>query len=89
MKKIALTIMMLIIGAVAFQGFQCASRNMTTAKVAFNNRDFDKAIEFLNMELAQNPNNGEAYVYLTEAYLVKNNLHKAAESAQKSSVIEN
>lgn len=84
MKKIALTIMMLIIGAVAFQGFQCASRNMTTAKVAFNNRDYDKAIEFLNMELAQNPNNGEAYVYLTEAYLVKNNLHKAAESAQKA-----
>lgn len=84
MKKIALSILMLLVGSIAFQGFQCASRNMTTAKVAFNNRDYDKSIEYLKMELAANPNNGEAYVYLTEIYMTKQEFVLAAESANKA-----
>ncbi len=59
------------------QGFQCASREMTTAKVAMQNRDYPKAVEFLKQELANNPNNTEAMIALTETSLLVGDIETA------------
>ena len=69
MKHYIKLIAILIIATIALQGFQCASREMTTAKVAIKSGEIDKAIENLNKEIEKNPKNGEAYILLAELNL--------------------
>jgi len=76
--------MIAIIGALVLQGFQCSSREMTTAKVAFQSKDYDKAIDFAQQELTKNPQNEEAYLLMADIYLMKGNVKKAAEFAVKA-----
>ncbi|OGU57588.1 MAG: hypothetical protein A2X64_09055 [Ignavibacteria bacterium GWF2_33_9] len=57
---------------------------MTTAKVAFSQKDYDKSIDFAQQEITKNPNNGEALLLLADAYLMKGNPKKAAEYANKA-----
>lgn len=66
MKHYVKLFAMLIIGIIALQGFQCSSREMTTAKVAIKSGDIPKAVENLQKELEKNPKNGEAYILLAE-----------------------
>lgn len=66
-------IVFLIIGTVLFQGFQCASPEMTSAKLAVRNHDYAKAETKLNQELSKNPNNVEANIMMAS---VKMKLHK-------------
>ena len=61
--------MLLIAGTVLFQGFQCASTEMTTAKVALQNKDYQKAEQFLQKELAKNDINEEAWLFLIQIQL--------------------
>jgi tetratricopeptide (TPR) repeat protein len=59
--------MLMLLGAtIIFQGFQCSSREMTTAKVAIKNGDNAKAIENLQLEIEKNSKNAEAYILLAE-----------------------
>lgn len=55
----------------ALTGFDCASTEMTTAKVAIKQKDFDKAEASLKKELAARPQNGEAWNMLSEIYEAK------------------
>ena len=48
------------------QGFQCASPEYTTAKLAMKEKDYPKAEEYLERELKKNPQNAEAWAYLAE-----------------------
>lgn len=90
MKRAFGLLFFLLIGAIAFQGFQCSSRELTTAKVAFANKDYDKAIDFAQQEITKNPGNGEAYMLIADAYLMKGNVKLAAENAMKADkVIDN
>lgn len=84
MKRIFQLMMIAIIGALVLQGFQCSSREMTTAKVAFQSKDYDKAIDFAQQELTKNPQNEEAYLLMADIYLMKGNVKKAAEFAVKA-----
>lgn len=52
----------------ALSGFDCASTEMTTAKVALQRKDMQKAEESLKKELAARPQNGEAWMLLGEMY---------------------
>lgn len=52
----------------ALSGFDCASTEMTTAKVALQRKDLQKAEESLKKELAARPQNGEAWMLLGEVY---------------------
>lgn len=54
---------------------------MTTAKVAFKNGDYDKAMDFAHQELTKNPQSEEAYLLIADIYMMKGNLKKAAEFA--------
>ncbi|MCX6146155.1 MAG: tetratricopeptide repeat protein [Candidatus Kapabacteria bacterium] len=56
MKKIFANMLALFVGALMFQGFQCASPDLQTAQMAYNNKDLKKATLFLDKELNHNPN---------------------------------
>ena len=77
MKKYFNLILILFISSLIIQGFQCASREMTTAKVAVQNKDYPKAVEFFQLELQKNPNNTEALIALTETYIMMEDVEGA------------
>lgn len=52
----------------SLSGFQCASTEMTSAKIALQNKDFEKAESSLQQEVAARPANGEAWYLLSEMY---------------------
>ncbi len=64
MKRITSMILLLIAGAILTQGFQCASREMSTAKQKFSIKEYADAEVAVNQELAKNPANDEAKVLL-------------------------
>jgi len=80
LKKYFKMMILLFGSALMMQGFQCASREMTTAKVAVQSKDFAKAIEYFNLEVKNNPTNVEAHTALTEVYLMTGNIFQAANS---------
>ncbi len=49
--------------------YQCASPEMTTAKIAINRKDYKAAEESLQKELAKNAMNGEAWLLLSQAMM--------------------
>lgn len=87
MKKIIQLTLIAFVGALILQGFQCSSREMTTAKVAFKNGDYDKALDFAQQEITKNPQSDEAYLLIADIYMMKSNLKKAAEFAVKADKI--
>lgn len=66
MKRLLVSILFLAIGAVLFQGFQCQTREMGSAKNYIKRGEHEKAIKSLNMEIKKNPKNVEAYILLAE-----------------------
>lgn len=78
MKKTIVTLLLLIIGSFAFQGFQCASTEMTTAKMKFQQKDFAAAEENVKKELKKNPKNEDAYILLAKIKLSQNEVIEAA-----------
>ncbi len=83
MKRIIVLAVMLLAGSVLFQSFQCSSRNITTAKVKMQNKEYDDAVVSLNKELAVNPNSEEAHALLAEVYYQRKDRANAAKSALK------
>ena len=80
-----LKLMLLLIGAtILLQGFQCASREMTSAKVALKNGDTEKAIENLKLEIDKNPKNAEAYILLAELKSKEGEFEEAAALMDKA-----
>lgn len=77
MKYYLKLFLLLLVTTILFQGQQCASREMTTAKVAMKNSDFPKAIENLQLEISKNPKNGEAYILLAEIKAMQGDLPSA------------
>lgn len=64
MKRITLIILFLTAGAILTQGFQCASREMSTAKMKYSQKLYEDSEKAVNQELAKNPANDEAKVLL-------------------------
>ncbi|MFH1050610.1 MAG: tetratricopeptide repeat protein [bacterium] len=79
MKRYLILSVLLIAGAILFQGFQCASPEMTTARIAVTNNDWKKVEEFAGKEISKNPRNGEAKFLLSRAKLKLNKIEAAAE----------
>jgi len=77
-KRYFILLFFLISGTILFQGFQCASPEMTTAKLAFRNNDWQKVEEFAGKEIAKNPKNGEAKFLLSRAKIKLNKTEEAA-----------
>src|SRR5215216_4605410 len=52
----------------SLSGFECASTQVTTARVALGRKDYKAAEDALKKEVAQNSMNGEAWKLLGDVY---------------------
>lgn len=83
-KKYTLMLLSLFIGAFLMQGFQCASPEYTTAKLALKNREYTKAEEYFEKELKKNQQNGEAWMFMAETKLYLRKFVEANEAADNA-----
>ncbi|HEY6190948.1 MAG TPA: tetratricopeptide repeat protein [Bacteroidota bacterium] len=65
-------------------GFQCGSSEMTTAKLAYSQKNLDKADSSFMKEVEKNPANGEAWYFLGRVRLEKGNYTGMAEAYKQS-----
>jgi len=79
---------MLLIG-IMFLGFQCASTELTSAKLYIQQKNWDKAIETLNTDVTKNPKSDEGYFLLGTVYSELDDVDKMIESFDKSLAISN
>ncbi|TAL71105.1 MAG: tetratricopeptide repeat protein [Bacteroidetes bacterium] len=78
MKKILSILFFLIAGALLTEGFQCASPELTTAKLAIKNKEYKKAETNLEVAVSKNPKDKESWVLLAQT---KEELGKYEEEA--------
>jgi len=78
LKKILSLLFFLILGALLTEGFQCASPELTTAKLAIRNKEWKKAEMNLESAVAKNSKENEAWILLAQ---VKEELGKYEEEA--------
>jgi tetratricopeptide (TPR) repeat protein len=74
-NRVFLTLMILIFGAVFFQG--CSSPEMSTARIAYTRGDFEQAKTKLLEEVRKRPQNGEAWMILADIEVKYKNYEKA------------
>jgi uncharacterized membrane protein len=61
MFKKNLIITAIIFIALTITGFDCSSTELTSAKLYIQQKNYDKALEVLNEEVAKNPKSDEGY----------------------------
>ncbi|MDP2301231.1 MAG: tetratricopeptide repeat protein [Ignavibacteria bacterium] len=64
MKRVLFPIVLLFAMIMVFTGFQCASTEITSAKLYINQKNWDKALNVLNKEVEKNPKSDEGYYLL-------------------------
>ncbi|MBI1939799.1 MAG: tetratricopeptide repeat protein [Ignavibacteriales bacterium] len=83
MKK-AVIYLSLVAMAMGFMAFQCASPELTGAKLYINQKQYDKAKESLLKEVEKNPKSDEGWYMLGYLYGEEGNFQKMLESFDKS-----
>ncbi len=68
MKNSKLFILGMLFIGIMFLGFQCASTELTSAKLYIQQKNWDKALETLQTEVAKNPKSDEGYYLLGTVY---------------------
>src|SRR5688500_16258304 len=68
----------------ALSGFDCASTQMNTAKVAMQRKDYAAAAAALEKEVALRPNAGDAWLALAEAYELLDRVADAARALDRA-----
>ena len=89
MKNSKLIVLGMLMMGLMFLGFQCASTELTSAKLYIQQKNWDKAIETLNTEVTKNPQSDEGYFLLGTVYSEQDNIDKMMESFDKSLAISN
>jgi len=77
-------ILTLFLSVFLLTGFQCASQEMTSAKLYIQRSEFEKAEEFLTKEVAKNPINTEAWYLLGNTRMQRANYKGAVEAYDNS-----
>lgn len=83
MKK-AVIYLSIVAMAMGFMAFQCASPELTGAKLYLNQKQYDKAKEALLKEVEKNPKSDEGWYMLGYLYGEEGNFQKMLESFDKS-----
>ncbi len=89
MKNSKLLVLGMLFLGIMFLGFQCASTELTSAKLYIQQKNWDKAIETLNTEVTKNPKSDEGYFLLGTVYSEQDNIDKMMDSFDKSLAISN
>jgi tetratricopeptide (TPR) repeat protein len=83
------TLVFILIAGMAFVGFDCSSTEMTSAKLYIQQKNYDKALESLQKEVAKNPQSAEGYYYLGYVYGEKDQYGQMIDAFDKSLSISN
>ncbi len=89
MKNSKLLVLGMLFTAIMFLGFQCASTELTSAKLYIQQKNWDKAIETLITEVEKNPQSDEGYFLLGTVYSELDDVDNMVESFDKSLAISN
>ena len=84
-SKILLGIILLL--GMVFTGFDCASTEITSAKLYMQQKNYDKALVSLKKEVAKNPKSDEGYYLLGVVYGEKKNYDNMMDAFNKSQAI--
>jgi tetratricopeptide (TPR) repeat protein len=84
MKKVLFPIVLLFAMLMVFTGFQCASTEITSAKLYINQKNWDKALNVLNKEVEKNPKSDEGYFLLGLVYSEKEDVDNTISSFNNS-----
>lgn len=88
MKKI-FSVLMILSMAIGFSAFQCSSTELTSAKLYLQQKNYDKAIESLEKEVAKNPKSDEGFYLLGFVLGEQGNVKGMLENFKESSAISN
>ncbi len=80
-------IIFVLLAGLAFVGFDCASTEMTSAKLYIQQKNYDKALDALKKEVEKNPQSAEGYYYLGVVHGEKEQYNDMIESFDKSLAI--
>jgi tetratricopeptide (TPR) repeat protein len=83
MRKYKHIILVLIVGILT-TAFQCSSTEITSAKLYISQKNYDKALEALEREVAKNPQSDEGWYLLGSVYAEKENYSEMIKAYNKS-----
>nr|HRI46557.1 hypothetical protein [Ignavibacteriaceae bacterium] len=84
MKRILFPIIVVFSVMMVFTGFQCASTEITSAKLYINQKNWDKAINVLNKEIEKNPKSDEGYYLMGLVYSEKEDVDNTIKAFDNS-----
>jgi tetratricopeptide (TPR) repeat protein len=84
MLKRKLVIFAALLFGLAVTGFQCASTELTSAKLYIQQKNYDKALEALQKEVQKNPKSDEGYYLLGVVYGEQEKFKDMVDSYNKS-----
>jgi tetratricopeptide (TPR) repeat protein len=87
MKNSNLYIAGMLLLAIIFSGFQCSSTELTSAKLYIQQKNWDKALETLQTDVAKNPKSDEGYYLMGTVYSELNKTSEMIEAFDKSLTI--
>jgi tetratricopeptide (TPR) repeat protein len=79
-----MSILVLLAIAFGFVAFQCSSTELTSARLYIQQKNYPKAIEVLEQEIAKNPKSAEGYYLLGYVYGEEGEIEKMIENFNKS-----
>lgn len=89
MVRTKYSILVLFILGIFFTGFQCASTELTSAKLYIQQKNFDKALDVLKKEVEKNPGSDEGWYLLGVVYGDKENFTDMTNAYSRSLAISN
>lgn len=84
MKKSNLIIAGMLLLAIIFSGFQCSSKEMESAKLYYQQENWDKAIAVLKEEVQKNPKSDDGYYWLGLVYAKKGEIDNMVQAFDNS-----
>lgn len=87
MKQINILLSGLILLVLMLSGYQCSSAELSSAKLYIQQKNWEKAVESLNKEVAKNPKSDEGYYLLGLVSKEKDDIKGMVENFDKSKQI--
>jgi len=87
MQNSKIFIAALFITGLLISGYQCSSTELTSARLYIQQKNYDKALEVLQEDVAKNPKSDEGYFLMGVVYGEKDDMKKLVDSFDKSLAI--
>ena len=84
MQRLKILIALALLFGIATTGFDCQSTEITSAKLYIQQKQYDKALESLQKEVAKNPKSDEGYYLMGYIYGEQGNYSEMVNAYNKS-----